>query len=110
MKSSKFTANHNFHNHQPQQNTIMVLLLTQTIDGFSPFLTQITMAHVTSTTNTNVVQKETVPINRYAECVKEHTLKPYVPNRQQSIKSINPIQNKIPNTVNPEVLARELKG
>ena len=48
----------------------MVLLLTQTIDGFIPFLTQITMAHVTSTTNTNVVQKETVPINRYAECVK----------------------------------------
>jgi len=98
-----------FHIHQPQENTIMVLLLTQAKDGFSPFLTQITMAHATSTTNTNVVQTETVPINTYAECVKNHTLKPNVPNRQQPIKSINPIQNKIPSPVNPEVFARELQ-
>lgn len=97
-----------FYNHQSQQNTTM--LLTQTINGFSPFLTQIKMAHVTSTTNTNVVQKETVPINMYAECVKDHTLKPNVPNRLQSIKPINPIQNKIPSPVNPEVLSTELQG
>jgi hypothetical protein len=88
----------------------MVLILTQTIDGFSPFLTQIAMTHVTSATNTNVVQKETVPINTYAECAKDHTLKPNVPNRQQSIKLINPIQNKIPSPVNRKVLARELQG
>ena len=74
-----------FYNHQPQQNTTMVLLLIQTIDGFSPFLTQVTMAHVTSTTSTNVVHKETVLINMYAECVQDHTLKPNVANRLQSI-------------------------
>jgi hypothetical protein len=69
------------------------------------------MAHATSTTNTNVVQNETAPINTYAECVKDHTLKPDVPNRQQSIKSINTIQSKIlPSPVNPEVLARGLQG
>ena len=84
----------------------MVLLLTQAMDGFSPFLTQMAMAHATSTTNTNVVQTETVPINTYAECVKDHTLKPNVPNRQQPIKSINPIHNKIPSPV----FARELQG
>jgi hypothetical protein len=87
----------------------MVLLLTQTIDGFCPFLTQITITHATSTTNTNVVQKETVPINMCAKCVKDHTLKPNVANKLRSNKSINPIQNKIPSSVNPEVLSRELQ-
>jgi hypothetical protein len=109
MKSSKFTPTTIFYNHQSQQNTLMVLLLTQTIDGFCPYLTQITITHATSTTNTNVVQKETVPINMCAKCVKDHTLNSNVANKLRSIKSINPIQNKIPSSVNPEVLSRELQ-
>jgi hypothetical protein len=84
----------------------MVLLLTQTIDGICPYLTQITITHATSTTNINVVQKETAPINM---CAKDHTLKPNVANKLRSIKSINPIQNKIPSPVNAEVLSRELQ-
>ena len=67
----------------------MILLLTQTIDGFCPFLTQITITHATSTTNTNVIQKETVPINMCAKCVKDHTLKPNVANKQATLQQIN---------------------